>query len=588
MCAVFALSAAGCSCSHSAVPPQVNTPAPSDEHVPTQADIDFEIIDREIFLSIVTSDGLTFHQLVADPEAFDIDKNDIERGWGDFSCELAAEGYADNRELLKKLDAIDKNELSEMNRLAYDNIYECFSLANETAEEYYYYDEPLTTLNGEHTTVPLMLMLYEINTAEDVENYLFLLDDAVNYFEQIERFEREKAEHGLFMSENALDQVISSCREFASQGENCFLLSHFEEVLEKTELGLSDAEKEAYKNKNRDIILKKLLPEYEKLTGTLENLRTKCGKFEGAAAKGEEAKKYFCSGLKSAAACGISCDETAQILKEMCQKTYSKLGSLIIRYMSQMDNWDDKVTTGSASGDIEYLESLMDSVYPEIPEQHLTYINVPSAIAEDFSPAAYLISAFDDPSRNVILLNPTSGDSDMLFTLAHECFPGHLYQTQYFRNMQELSLTQQAIAPSGYLEGWAVFSENFMPGMFKKYGTGICRIKQLNSVLANVLIPAYVSLQVNAFNWTKADISRFTADFGLDNSAYNDIIYEYAVNMPLYFFNYAMGYTYTTMLYESVNPKSNAEKLEFFTEYLSYGPCYYDILFEKFNIEPLN
>ena len=567
---IFALSTAGCSCRP--LPPGENTPAPSqgtdirtsepsENDTPTQADIEFEKIDREIFLSIVTSDGLTYHQLVADPEAFDIDEADVERGWGDVSYESAAAGYKADREMLAKLDAIDKNELSEMNRLAYENIYECFSLANETGEDYYYYDEPLTTLNGEHTTIPLMLMLYEINTAEDVENYLYLLDDSADYLEQIEQFECEKAEQGLFMSENALDQVISSCREFASQGEKCFLIGHFEEVLEKTKLGFSDAEKDVLSKRSRDIILEKLLPEYEKLTGTLESLRGKCSKFEGAAAKGEKAKNYFCSGLKSAAACDIEYDKTADILKEMCRKTFSRLNSLIIRNMAQLNDLNKPVTTGSVSEDIEYLKSLMTSVYPQIPEQFLTYINVPMAIAEDFSPAAYLISAFDDPSRNVILLNPTSQDSDMLFTLAHECFPGHLYQTQYFRNMEGLSLTQQAIAPTGYLEGWAVFSENFMPEMFKKYGTGICRIKQLNSVLANVLIPAYVSLQVNAYGWTKENIRSYTESFGLDNEGYVDILYEYAVDMPLYFFNYAMGYTYTAMIYESAKPKSSAKKL---------------------------
>ena len=591
ICIIFALNAAGCS--GNVLPPQENTPVPSPDgstsaptEVPTQADIEFEEIDREIFLSIVTSDGLTYHQLIVDPEAFDIDEADIERGWGDISYESAAEGCEADREMLERLKAIDKNELSEMNKLAYDNIYECFSLATETGEDYYYYSEPLTTLNGEHTTVPLMLMLYEINKAEDVENYLYLLDDAVNYLEQIEQFEREKAEHGLFMSENALDQVIASCREFASQGEKCFLLDHFEEVLDKTELGFSKSEKDAYKKRNREIILEKLLPEYEKLTDTLESLRGKCGKFAGAAARGEEAKKYFCSALKSAAACNIGYGETANILRQMCQQTYAKLNSLIIRNLAHLDEWDNPVTTGSVPEDIEYLKSLMESVYPGIPEQNLNYIDVPMAIAEDFSPAAYLISAFDDPSRNVILMNPTSKDADMLFTLAHECFPGHLYQTQYFRNMEGLSLTQQAIAPTGYLEGWAVFSENFMPGMFKEYGTGICRIKQLNSVLANVLIPAYVSLQVNAFNWSKDDIKGYIKNFGLDNMDYVNLLYEYSVNMPLYFFNYAMGYTYTTMIYESVNPQKKAEKLKFFTEYLNYGPCYYDILFEKFNIEP--
>ena len=243
------------------------------------------------------------------------------------------------------------------------------------------------------------------------------------------------------------------------------------------------------------------------------------------------------------------------------------------------------VTSGSAEEDVEYLESLIQNVYPKIADQEIDFVTVPDAVADDFSPAAYLISAFDDPSRNVVMFNPSADTSTLLFTLAHECFPGHLYQTQYFRQLDGLSLSQQLAAPTGYTEGWAVFSEMFITNYTSQYDEKTCEVKQLESTLFNILIPAYISLKVNIDGWTEEQVGAYLETYSINEEGFRSIVYEYAIDMPDYFFNYALGYLCTKLIYDSVNPASDADKLEFFTCYLNYGPCTFDILFEKFNLE---
>lgn len=590
------MSVAACVCSPWIGPS--DTPKPSEsatdipkatkepvQHIKTQADYDFEALDLEIFISAVTSDGLSYHQYVIDPESFGIDEADVERGWGEFTLEADRAGYAENREILIKLNGIDREQLSGMNKLAYDNLLICLEHANKS-EEYYYHKEPLTTLNGEHTTIPLMMVLYEINDAADVENYLHLLEDIPRYLGQIAQFEVEKAAKGLFMTENALDQVLASCRDFVAEGEKCFLIDHFESVMTENDFGLVGAEAEAYILRNRSCVIDKLLPAYDELINTLESLRGKCSKFVGASERGEEMTEYYKLGMQSRGACILDSDRIAEMLESKCGDTFERMYQVILSDMSAWTGYDKAVTSGNASEDVSYLLELIADIYPSIPKQEISYVSVPDAIAEDFSPAAYLISAYDDPSRNVVLLNPTSQDNDMLFTLAHECFPGHLYQTQYFRALDGLSLTQQVIAPIGYTEGWAVFSELMIAGESAKYGTNSCTVKQLESILCNILIPAYVSTLVNLQGSTKAEIKEYLVQFGLDVDDYVDILYEYAVDMPLYFFDYALGYMYTTLIYDAVEAKTAAEKNAFFAEYLGCGPCQFDILFDKFNIDP--
>ena len=78
---------------------------------------------------------------------------------------------------------------------------------------------------------------------------------------------------------------------------------------------------------------------------------------------------------------------------------------------------------------------------------------------EDFSsPAFYLTPPLDTLSPNAIYINGASqvSEAELFTTLAHEGFPGHLYQTLYF-GRQQPSLIREFLGCSGYVEGWATY-----------------------------------------------------------------------------------------------------------------------------------
>lgn len=79
---------------------------------------------------------------------------------------------------------------------------------------------------------------------------------------------------------------------------------------------------------------------------------------------------------------------------------------------------------------------------------------------EFLSPAFYLTPPMDTGAPNVIYINHGRQISNLeLFTtLAHEGFPGHLYQTVYF-GRQSPSHIRYLIDYSGYVEGWATYVE---------------------------------------------------------------------------------------------------------------------------------
>ncbi|MBQ4429688.1 MAG: DUF885 family protein [Clostridia bacterium] len=548
----------------------------------SEADKAFEELSNEIFVSIATSDGFTYHQFIKDPSVFGIDESSVKLGWGSLSLDVHEADHRDNDELLAKLSSIDRNSLTPINANAYDTIVETLELANAT-RDYYYYSEPLETLNGSHTMLPLMMTMYEISTKKDLDGYMYLLQDMPRYIGEIANFEVEKAERGLFMTENALDTVLESIGKFIDAGEDCFLIGFLEDTIEKGIEGLGAEEKSEYIDRNREYVLNGIMSAYSDLKKTLSSLRDKCSPFAGASERGEHAKNYFVSSIKNNAAVDMEPDEMADLLDETATTLITKLMQVIYSDMDAINDIGKTITSGEPEDDITYLLELIKPIYPMIPEQKIDYISVPDAVADDFSPAAYLISAFDDSSRNVVITNPTADTRTLLLTMAHECFPGHLYQTQYVRN-GSFPLAQQIASPSGYSEGWAVFSELMIASRAERYGVNACLLEQYNSIACNIIIPAYISLKVNYNGWDKSEIESYLTPYGLNDSGYIDIIYGYAVNMPDYFFNYAMGFANTYRIYHKVNPKTDSELKAFFSEYLSLGPCCFDVLLKHFNV----
>lgn len=592
--ALMLFSIAACTCNQADNPthaPELiltteptNTPEAKPTAKPSEEDVRFEELDKEVFVSAITSDGLSYHQYVKNSASFGIDEADIERGWGVLSHSAYLESRERINDYIIKLENIDREQLSERNQIAYDNLKFIYTRTIQMGDVYYS-SEPLLPLNGDHSMLPLMLTLYEINDSEDVENYMTLLEDTDEYLGMIEQFEREKADLGMFMTENALDQVLETCEKYVKEGRKFFLVDSFESALKPGNLDLSEEERQNYLERNENYIVNELLPAYQSLINTLESLRSKCSEFTGAVNRGENALEWYKYNVQDSAACFYDVSKIERRLKSLCESTYNDMLLILQNNPIVYNFYFNDVTSGSAEEDVEYLESLIQNVYPKIAEQEIDFVTVPDAVADDFSPAAYLISAFDDTSRNVVMFNPSADTSTLLFTLAHECFPGHLYQTQYFRMLDGLSLSQQLYAPTGYTEGWAIFSEVFITDYTSQYNEKTCEVKQLESTLLNVLIPAYISLKVNIDGWTEEQVGAYLENYNINEDGFRSIIYEYAIDMPDYFFNYALGYLCTKLVYDSVNPESDADKLDFFTRYLNYGPCTFDILFEKFNIE---
>lgn len=96
------------------------------------------------------------------------------------------------------------------------------------------------------------------------------------------------------------------------------------------------------------------------------------------------------------------------------------------------------------------------------------------------NPAFYMIPPVDVTDSNVIYLNNSQiTDNLTLFTtLAHEGYPGHLYQQSAFSATKPDPL-RQTMNFLGYVEGWATYAEN-MSYEWTGLDSSLIRCLQLN------------------------------------------------------------------------------------------------------------
>ena len=100
----------------------------------------------------------------------------------------------------------------------------------------------------------------------------------------------------------------------------------------------------------------------------------------------------------------------------------------------------------------------------DAPSLLATVKDVSPSLEKFTAPAYYLVPPIDDNSQNSIYINQSMAPAglELYTTLAHEGYPGHLYQTTYYqlyRDANNLPYLRSTLNYGGYVEGWALYVE---------------------------------------------------------------------------------------------------------------------------------
>ena len=556
------------------------TPMPQTTMAPlaanTAEDEKFIRLDDEMFRWYVTSEIISLDQYCANPENFGIDESTVPVTLGDFSEEANDKWAEDCMQWRARLNEINRSGLSEQYAFAYDTYCRFFDGEIESKDFFYNY-EPLDEYVGLHMNLPLVFGLYTFRDETDVKNYLTLLADVPRYMGQVLAFEQERANRGLFMTSSMLTMILSDLKTVAESGETSYLHDTFREAMEKIDF-LTEQQKEKYEAQNDELIRTKWVEGYQLLYDGLKELRPKCRKAVGAYEQGGIAYDYYLWKLRFETAGNRTLDDEIKLMESCIGEMYSEFITCATKSYDQLMK-DPRLTLGSLEKDEAYLKTLIPYIVPTMPEVYVDYLEIPEELQESFSPAAYLTPAFDDYLNNIILTNPKDEEDYSISTLAHEGYPGHMYQYVYQYALGTIPKFQFAIETNGYAEAWSTNSELNIARMNTKFGTDLATAVFLNDYLTNLIV-MLCSLRVNGQGATKAEIKNYLSYWGLDANV--DKIYDICINLPIYYFKYAGGFA---ELYDMTNrckqSVSKFNSIEYYREYLSWGPSYFDLLNER-------
>ena len=536
----------------------------------------------QIFSQDISQNALNLHYTVADPEACGI--TEYSAGLGSFDTAQVTAGYVTAENRLKKLKSFSYEDLSTQNRLACDVV----TLALETdllPSNNYLLEEMLSPSLGTQAQLPILLAEYTFRREKDVQDYLKLIASVGDYFQGIITFETVKSREGTFMSDATADRVISQCQTFIRNPDSNYLDSIFREKIQELST-LSKEKREAYQTLHSRLIREVVIPAYQALIDGLQELKG-TGKQAGGLCSLPGGKEYYEYLVKSN--CGLydSVPAIQQRLLRQLQEDVVESSRLMGEDSSLAQQYASGAWSGSNDPE-EILDTLRQKIsddFPEAPSVSWEIKYVHPDLEEYLSPAFYLTPPVDTLSPNAIYINSHSRmeGSQLFTTLAHEGFPGHLYQTVFFASTDPPRI-RHLLGMGGYVEGWATYVESYAYG-YTGQDDRLSRLQWLNRSL-NLCIYSLLDTGIHYDGWSPAKAAGFLEGFGISDPDAMEEIYQVIVEDPTNYLKYYMGCLSFMDLREKCREEQGDafDLKDFHRKVLETGPCQFPVL-EKYVTE---
>lgn len=535
----------------------------------------FDQFINDIFKTEVTENTINLHFTISDPEKYGI--TDYPVTLGDLSIDAMADSNARLENYLSGLNSFSYTELTLNQQLTYDILENYFKLQLDMADMYLY-DELLRPSTGVQAQLPILYEEYSFNSKKDVEDYLKLLSLTDEYFDQIISFEKEKADAGLFMPDFACQNIIDQCNAFIADSDNHYLIETFNTRIDKL-TGLTQSEKDHYRLQNEKILHEHIFPAYENLAAALTDLLGS-GTNENGLCYFPEGKQYY----EYLLAYNTGTSESVKALENMISNERVK----VLQESSDLTTenpelWElaseATLTPTDSATTLNHLKEVMLDDFPAPPETGYTVNYIDDCVADYLAPAFYVIAPIDDYSHNSIYINETTDTTNISYftTLAHEGFPGHLYQT-VMTYESGIEPVRSILNYSGFVEGWATYVE-FQSYHYAGLDDDVATILELNQD-ATLSLYASTDIGIHYEGWTLEDTKKFWNNYGITNDDAIESIFELIVEEPTHYLKYYIGF----LKFEELKKETSLKNIKdyndksFHQAVLSIGPAPFDIV----------
>ena len=490
--------------------------------------------------------------------------------------------YESNAESLDILDRVSE----KLDRLDFDSMdkrdYEVYTwLRNYIELQYDLYELPdyfptLSPMDGIISSLDTIISEYAIISATDVEDFLKLLSDIPRFLDEVQKELDYQATLGFVPSASAYKQMLERETELCTP-ENHFYLEAFERNL--AESGLDEAARADALSRADKILREEIIPAFSAFFRVLEEQAKTAGEDHGLCFY-DNGREYYAALVRNNTGTDMTPEELAAYLEAKMSSEYSKL----IQAYGKLDSFDDleklEYPTSTAEETLDWLKACTQERMPAVDLPGYTLSYLPPGLQVEGNLAYYLNAPLDLTTRNIIRINGSEVTDDdpqtLWLTMAHEGYPGHLYQYQYFLQNVCRYPAETLLGAIGSSEGWAYYVER-MALTWLGLDEAVVDAIFIEEALS-MAIMCRIDIGVNYEGWDYADINSFISSYyGEMDDETLKYFYETCAISPGAFLPYGVGYYKTCDLFDAMRDSYDSD-VDMYAAYLSLGEMPFSLL----------
>ncbi|MEG0314133.1 MAG: DUF885 family protein [Erysipelotrichaceae bacterium] len=534
----------------------------------TQPNNEFDNFINEEFIKSASSDSITTHYLLENPEKYNIKEEKL--SIGSYKEEEIQKSKDDINKSYEKLKNFNYRELTKDQQELYD-IYEDYLEVQKSFEKDDNFAQLFGPLQGIQGYLPTNFIEYTFDSKEEVEKYLKLVKLVPTYIQEALEFTQKQVDNKFFMDDISADKAIKVCSDFTSKVDDNALISSFNNKIDA--INMSDAEKKKYKDENKNEVINNIIPAYNNIKTKLEGWKgTRVDQTHGLASyKG--GKEYYERLFRDLSGTSKSIKDMEEKLEEAVSENIDIIISNTILSEKDEEYKNYKLEKNDAASIIDNLKKSTNEIVGPIPDVDISVEPIDKSLENDGALAYYVSSRIDNFKFNSIKYNANAGSTDLDFysTLAHEGYPGHLYQHVYYCNKQ-VSPLRHTIDYIGYTEGWAKYIETQIIETSGFKDEASIKVANANNNLG-YFASALIDMKIHYDNYDQKQISDYLYSLGLNGGAaeeaFNQSMADPGVLIP-----YALGSYQMQELREKAEDKlgNKFNQIEFHNAVLDAGP----------------
>ena len=460
------------------------------------------------------------------------------------SLEDSAKTVSEAKEWQTKLKGFKYDSLTNQEKDTYDYLDYKFQSLIDSQEFYYHSNGELGSFIGTNCDLPYLFIAWPLINKERLDYMINFLEALPETFQNYIDYEFAKVENKLPKTKATYEGIVEQAQEVVKAGKNYFLIEQLAKRVDEVP-NLTPTEVQDYKKQIKSLISNEFIEAYKLIADQIPALYDKAADENTAGlATFPKGKEYYAYLLKYKV--GVL-DSASDIKAYLNERLDQKLQLLIKIYRGHMDDIESGAMplmfeNNNFNDMIEYLKSQTKNDFPTIKDPEYSLEEIDKSLQDSFSPAAYFSPLSDIEYKNLVLVNPKNVRYDVLITMAHETYPGHLYQMNYV-TQSDLPMIRKTGHVTGYIEGWGKYADHFSHKYAKETEDYLVEFFSIDNDFS-YLMWCIIDIGVNDEGWSIDDVHNFMADFygeGIsreDAAYYYNVIQENPANMLQYYYTY--------------------------------------------------